>query len=440
MSQTTFDHIRPLLGKTWRGEFASSSPRIPSSMAILADPSLLKLRQELQPQEQLMQRGLFIEPDTGREYFTGYSYKTLYDWDQYFEAIVQIYMGWPSDRIKNGVTIFLDHQLPSGLISRSVPSNEYHDPEHVKPFLSQIALLVQRNYGELDWITSERYFKRLQRYLNYWLVEMDANGNGLSEWMSAPHTGMDNQHERAGWWLDRFSEGVDLNCYLVRECRSFATLAALAGKAGLAQEYFSRADVLAARIRQVMWNEAEGFFFDHNARTGEALMSRHAGWASAINSQPTEWIGVKSASAFTALWAEVATPEQARRLIFEHLLNPQEFWTPYPVTALAKCERGYTSDWLPADLGCNWRAKTWIPINYMIFHGLKNYGYTDLAALVADRTDRLVKETGDREYYDTETGQGCGLDPFWGWSLLGHFMRYEAASVQDITSLVEPDS
>jgi putative isomerase len=401
----------------------------------MTDPSLIKLRQELQPQEQLMQRGIFTDPDTERTYFTGYSYKTLYDWDQYFEAIVQIYMGWPSDLIKNGVTIFLDHQRPSGLISRSVPSNEYHDPEHVKPFLSQIALLVYQNYGELDWITSDRYFSRLKCYLEYWLVEMDANRNGLSEWMSAPHTGMDNQHERAGWWLDRFSEGVDLNCYLVRECRAFARLAALAGEAGLSQEYSQKADELAGRICQVMWDEAEGFFFDHNARAGEALMSRHAGWASPLNSQHTERIYVKSASAFSALWAGVATPEQARRMAFEHLLNPDEFWTPYPVAALAKSERWYTSDWLPADLGCNWRAKTWIPINYMIFHGLRNYGYTDLAGLVADRTYRLVKESGDREYYDAETGQGCGLDPFWGWSLLGHFMRYEAASQLEMTSL-----
>jgi putative isomerase len=401
----------------------------------LANPSLQELRQELQLQEQLMQRGIFTDPDTGRAYFTGYSYQTLYDWDQYFEAIVQIYMGWPSDLIKNGVTIFLDHQRPSGLISRSVPSNEYHDPEHVKPFLTQIALLVYQNYGELDWITTERYFDRLQRYLEYWLVEMDANRNGLSEWMSAPHTGMDNQHERAGWWLDRFSEGVDLNCYLVRECRAFARLAMLSGEADLSQEYGQKADELAGRIRQVMWDEAEGFFFDHNARAGEALMSRHAGWASALNSQHTERIYVKSASAFSVLWAGVATPEQAHRMTFEHLLNPQEFWTPYPVAALAKSERWYTSDWLPADLGCNWRAKTWIPINYMIFHGLRNYGYTDLAWVVADRTYRLVKESGDREYYDAETGQGCGLDPFWGWSLLGHFMRYEAASQLDRISL-----
>ena len=33
-----------------------------------------------------------IEDVTGMKYFTGYAYKTLYDWDQYFESIVQIYM------------------------------------------------------------------------------------------------------------------------------------------------------------------------------------------------------------------------------------------------------------------------------------------------------------------------------------------------------------
>ncbi|MEA3336024.1 MAG: hypothetical protein U9R25_08965 [Chloroflexota bacterium] len=87
---------------------------------------LTTLRRELQTEQSLMERGVFVEEDTGRPYFTGYAYKTLYDWDQYFEAIVQVYMGWPSDHIRNGVTIFLDHQQDSGLISRSVPSNEMH--------------------------------------------------------------------------------------------------------------------------------------------------------------------------------------------------------------------------------------------------------------------------------------------------------------------------
>lgn len=399
------------------------------------DPLLKEMRAQLRAEEALMRQGIVVDPDTGREYFTGYAYKTLYDWDQYFESIVQIYMGWPSDYIKNGVTIFLDHQRESGLISRSVPSNAYHDPEHVKPFLAQIALLVADIYGETDWILNDRYYPRLKRYLDFWLQEMDGDGNGLSEWMSAPHTGMDNQHERAGYWLDRFCEGVDLNSYLVRELKAFARLAALYGETGVAAEYAQKAEALAQRIREMLWDDTEGFFYDRNARFSEPLKSRHAGWAAALNASNEERVRVKSVSSFAALWAGVATKEQARRMIYEHLFNPREFWTPYPVAALAKSERWYSRDHYPADLGCNWRANVWIPTNYMIYHSLRAYGYRELASLVAHYTYALVKRAGNWEYYDAETGAGCGLNPFWGWSLLAHFLPYEEATDADITAI-----
>ncbi len=166
-------------------------------------------------------------------------------------------------------------------------------------------------------------------------------------------------------------------------------------------------------------------------------MSRHAGWASSINGVPVELIRVKSVSAFTVLWAGVATPEQARRIVYDYLFDANHFWSPFPVATLARSERWYTRDWLPADLGCNWRAKTWIPTNYMVYQGLRKYGFNDLASLVAHRTVQLVKTAGDREYYDAETGEGCGLDPFWGWSLLGHFMEFEDQNGLDPTSLDE---
>jgi putative isomerase len=400
------------------------------------DPELVALRQKLGAEIDLMRNGIFKDADTGRDYFTGYAYQTLYDWDQYFEALVQVYMGWPSDYIKNGVTIFLDRQQESGLISRSVPSNPFHDPEHVKPFLAQIAVLVQRAYGELEWIRP--YYPRLQKYIAYWLEDMDENHNGLSEWMSAPHTGMDNQHERAGWWLDRFSEGVDLNCYLARELSAMALVARWLGQEHDAQAYTRLMEERANRIRTLLWDEEDGFFYDRNARSGEALMSRHAGWASMVNGEQVERIKVKSAAGFTTLWSGVATPEQARRMVFEHLFNPREFWTPYPVAALARSERWYSHDWLPGDLGCNWRAKAWIPTNYMIYHGLRHYGYDQLASLVAHYTHAMVCHAGNREYYDAETGAGCGLDPFWGWSLLAHFMPYEELKRCNPVLLEEP--
>ena len=46
-----------------------------------------------------------------------------------------------------------------------------------------------------------------------------------------------------------------------------------------------------------------------------------------------------------------------------------------------------------------------------------------------------VWNSGNCEYYDAETGAGCGLDPFWSWSLLAHFMPYEEGSEADITAI-----
>jgi hypothetical protein len=404
---------------------------------LAGDETLKTLRTQLMTEQTLMQNGIFEDPETKLKYFTGYEYKTLYDWDQYFESILQIYMGWSSEYIRNGVTIFLDHQQESGLISRSVPSNPFHDPEHVKPFLAQIAVLVVRNYGETKWILNDHYFPRLQRYLDYWLSEMDSDKNGLSEWMSAPHTGMDNQHERAGYWNDHFCEGVDLNSYLVRELRAIAYLALLYGKTALTSQYNDKADALVKHIRDTLWDIGDGFFYDRNMRSRQGPKSQKAGWASALNKDNAERIRVKSVASFTTLWAGVATIQQARRMICEHLFNPREFWTPYPVAALARNERWYSQDHMPGDLGCNWRAKTWIPTNYMIYRGLRTYGYRNLASIVAHYTLNLVRQTGNREYYDSETGEGCGLDPFWGWSLLAHFLPYEELNDFDVTALPE---
>ena len=108
---------------------------------------LKAMRKDLQTEDSLMRLGILKDEATGLPYFTGYSYNVLYDWDQYFEAIVQIYMGWPSEYIKNGVLLFLQNQREDGFIARSVPSNPSHDNEHVKPFLSQIALLAVQEYG-----------------------------------------------------------------------------------------------------------------------------------------------------------------------------------------------------------------------------------------------------------------------------------------------------
>jgi len=367
-----------------------------------------------------MQRGIHTDADTGRKFFTGYSYETLYDWDQYFEGIVQLHMGWKPDYIVNGETIFLDNQREDGFIPRSKSRNSSRYPEEssemVKPFLAQIAVLVARSTGRMDWL-DENYYQRMRKYLVYWLVKLSKDGGELSYWRSAPHTGMDTQIERAGYWRADFCDGVDLNSFLYRECLAFALVADTKGHPDDAVFFRRQAERKKEAILGKMWNEKDGMFYDIDNRTGKQMR-------------------VKSIATFAPMWAEIATPAQAKRLVEEHLTNTKEFWRAFPISAYAATEPGYREQRDPrVDIGCLWRADTWIPTNYYIFHALHHYGYHVLAGKLAEITCRKVRQIGVREYYTSDSCRGQGLNPFWGWSLLAYFMPWEEAQMVDPTDL-----
>lgn len=355
--------------------------------------------------KKLVDGGIFLDDATGRQYFTGYQYKTLYDWDQYFETIVQLYLGYGTQMAINGVLVFLERQREDGFIVRL---NQVTDPgcdsvEHAKPFLAQIVLMILKQDGNISWLT-EKYYVRLEKYLAYWMTQQDRNKNGLPSWNSAPHTGMDNQHERAGWWNECFCEGADLASYLYRDFTAMALISRYLGKGEKERYYRECAERIKEAIHTKMWDESDGFFYDRDERTGEKICC-------------------KTIAGFMPLWAGICTDSQAKRLIETHLLNEEEFWRPFPVSVMAATEKKYSEKQFRDDLGCNWRANTWIPTNYIVLEILKKYGYTEKAAELADKTEKVISKEGLREYYTSETMQGCGLNPFWGWSVLGCFMQ-----------------
>lgn len=73
-------------------------------------------------------------------------------------------------------------------------------------------------------------YEKLKKYILYWIKFEGKDNNALSSWRSAPHSGMDNQHERCGWWSDCYCEGADLNSYLYKEIRAFIYIADMRGK------------------------------------------------------------------------------------------------------------------------------------------------------------------------------------------------------------------
>jgi len=358
-------------------------------------------------------------------YFTGYSDHTLYDWDQYFEGILLCNAGWPTEYLKNGVRIFLGRQEEDGFIPRSFnvgyPGSTH--PKHrtmIKPFLGQILLLCHHQCQRSGWLKDEGLWPRLMRYVRCWRNRFRDEATGLSLWHSAGQTGMDNLYERCGRFEgpNLFCAGTDLNSYLVRDLRALAVLAGTIGEEDDARFLQAESESLAEAVRQSLWNEEDGIYYDWHARE-ERL------------------IEIKCVSAFAPLWAGIPSAAQARRLVDEHLLNPEEFWRPWPIPALAATEPTYVEGFLPDERTtlCSWRGNTWVPTNYMTFQGLRRYGMDKEACALADKTYALFRRSTFSEYYTSESGVGCGKRPFWGWSGLAIYLPVELELGIDPTDL-----
>ena len=362
-------------------------------------------------------KGLHDHPGVDGKLLTGYAYGEYYDWDLYFENLYLSYYG-VSDFDFTNLKLFLDKQQPDGFVSRTIGITYPRPTQMFKPFMAQLVVLgASQNGNDYEWLRAN-YYLRLQKYIDRWFA-YDHDGNGLPVWNSSDASGMDNQISRSGDLESYRDEGVDLACYLYRELQAMEIIAAKLGKSADAKMYTDRSERLAKAINKVFWNEQEGFYYDRDEKTGKAIK-------------------VKSVAGFLPMWAGVASAAQAHRLVHDHLLNGNEFWLNYPVATYAKSEPDFYEGSKSGE--CNWKGPAWIPTNYMIFHGLLQYGYSNEAKELALRTLRLalVANPATREFYDSDTGKGNGMNPFWGWSSLAYVMPIDFVRRYDPMELHAP--
>ena len=364
--------------------------------------------------DDLVARGLRHIPGVEGTFLTGYPYNEFYDWDLYFENLYLSYYGvWPL--CFTNLREFLNREQPDGYVNRSLIKQR--DRQDFKPFLAQLVVLgAKQNHDDYEWLRGN-YYDRLTKYLVKWF-SYDSDHNGLPVWNSADAAGTDNQWSRAGALGSFTVEGVDLASYLIRELRAMAVIATALGNKADAAAFNRHGDEVVKLINAVFWDETQGMYFDRNEKTGQRVY-------------------VKSATNFTPLFAGAATPERARRMVHEHLLNPAEFWLTYPVASYAKTEPDYYQG---SYHECNWRGSTWAPTNYMIFQGLQAYGYHTEARELARRlfTMAVLRNPVLREYYNAESGDGLGQTRFWGFTALYYGMLLESYANYDASSLDKP--
>jgi hypothetical protein len=131
--------------------------------------------------------------------------------------------------------------------------------------------------------------------------------------------------------------------------------------------------------------------------------------------------GVRPAVLTCATLAPLALPdlpeEIGRRLVEEHLLDPEEFRTPVAPPSVAASEPSYEPGGGNGPIRRYWRGPTWVNTAWLAWIGLRRLGYEDAARVLAADLVGAVCREGLREYYDPRDGTGLGARDF-AWSAL----------------------
>ena len=137
------------------------------------------------------------------------------------------------------------------------------------------------------------------------------------------------------------------------------------------------------------------------------------------------------------LWAGIATPEQAERMVRENLLaEKMGYRSANGVRSLSKYEKMYRVQ-KSGNPSC-WLGPIWGIANYMVFRGLLRYGYEAEARDLAEKTVALFQKDLDEcgqlhEYYDPDTCAPVHNAGFQSWNLLAANMEVWLSGGKPVT-------
>jgi glycogen debranching enzyme len=165
----------------------------------------------------------------------------------------------------------------------------------------------------------------------------------------------------------------------------------------LSLQALGRPSITGALVER-LWDEQRGLFIDE---------------ASPAGGRP----GVSTIASLTPLALPDLPPEIGHRLVEEHLLDRQRYWTAVPPPSVSAQEPSYEPGGGRGLVRRYWRGPTWVNTAWLVWLGLRRLGYADQASRMAEALAGTAIGEGFREYYDPRTGAGLGARDF-AWSTL----------------------
>ncbi|HEY5211416.1 MAG TPA: trehalase family glycosidase [Acidobacteriaceae bacterium] len=343
----------------------------------------------------------------------------LFDWDTFFAASLAA-IGDRDLAYANAMEI-LREETPAGFVPNYARSGNWKSTDRSEPPVGAITVLNLYSHFHDRWLLADT-FEPLLRWNRWWAAHRDVDGYLV--WGSDPlaepidpddawrgtregailESGLDNSPMYDNAPFDSATHrlligDVGLMSLYIADCDALAEIADTLGKAPEAKELRTRAGSYRAKLA-TMWDDRSGIFLNRNLKTGEP----------SPRLSPTN---------FYPLLARAATPEQANRMIQEHLLNPNEFWGKWVIPSIARND--------PAFKDQNyWRGRIWGPMNYLVYLGLRNYDVPQVQRGLAQKSLALVQQEWSakghlHENYNAITGDGDDVtnsDAFYHWGAL----------------------
>ncbi|MBN2245633.1 MAG: hypothetical protein JW755_07290 [Candidatus Aminicenantes bacterium] len=286
------------------------------------------------------------------------------------------------------------------------------------PLGSYAVLKYFQKTGDLEFLKYSYAF--LQKWHSFWKApkrngsnRRDGNRDGLLEWgvdqdlaiRSIPEWEKNasgkikamwesGQDDLPNWDNVSFNEStgtlnvncVDLNSLYTLDCWCLAEIANILNMRSDHQRYLEEYEQMKALVNEHFWDEKAGFYFDRY-------------WDGRLSTK-------KAASNFYPLIAKIPNEERALRMI-KHLLDNDLFWGEFIIPTISRDDPAFKTQQY-------WRGTVSPPVNYLVYQGLKSYGFDAVAAEFAKKSWDLFQKSWENfqlcpENYDSRTGEGGGL-------------------------------
>ncbi len=351
----------------------------------------------------------YTQPSPGR-------YPWQWYWDSCFAAIV--WRRFDPERPRKELTSLLASQREDGFIGHtifwahkvsflrgffySVTSRDAPNTETIQPPLLAWAWRIAvgdpreepRIAAQQDWLEANR---DLDGDGLLWIVQPDESGLDSSPkfdpvWGRRAHArigfpGLVRHNRGLGWDARKvLAAGGPVLCEVVVNVLW-----------GLARLALGRPSITPALIER-LYDEERGLFLDEARPSG--LRPPEETWA-----------------ALAPLALPDLPEEIGRRLVEEHLLDPERFWLPIPPPSVAAGEPSFTPGAGRGPFRRYWRGPTWVNAAWMMWLGMIRLGYREQAERMTRELATVAAREGLREYYEPRTGAGLGAKEF-AWSAL----------------------